>query len=83
MSDSWHYPDVGIFVTSLHHLTRSTLPCHVLQILCASADQAIELMHKGSRSRQQASTGVNATSSRSHCVFTVGVVVVATRHTAI
>ncbi|GFH25606.1 kinesin motor domain-containing protein, partial [Haematococcus lacustris] len=40
------------------------------EVVCHSAEQALELQHRAAKLRQQAATGVNSTSSRSHCVFT-------------
>jgi hypothetical protein len=42
------------------------------QVVCATAEQVLDLQRRAARLRHAAATGVNNTSSRSHCVFTVG-----------
>jgi len=41
------------------------------QVPCSTASEALERHKRAARMRQQACTGVNSTSSRSHCIFAV------------
>jgi hypothetical protein len=66
VTGSVHFYPLNVWDLVLHTHTHT----HT-QVPCSTASEALERHKRAARMRQQACTGVNSTSSRSHCIFAV------------